>query len=347
MSKVLQKLFIFWAIALPFVVWGGYYEDPKILYFYLGSFFVFLFWIIRILKFKKNFTFTKADQFYLLWIIILLISSFFGIHPFESIVGGSYRHQGVLFFFALWVVGKTVWVLDKHTKKLLVKTIAASVITESLVLLLQYIFGRLYFGKPLGSLGDPNSAAGFLGIGSYFIFDAFPIMTLILPFILIFLTESRAAILSLFPYLIKIKKRLWLLLIPLMLLGIFELSTFKGFSFFENRPTIWKLGIEKILQRPVLGYGAESGEAVYNLAFLENNTPLNSLIIDRAHNLFLDIVMWSGIVGLVPFLFWLWYGFKDSKNINFKLVFASFLLFSFFQPLSIVHWILMIITINI
>lgn len=347
MREKIQNLFIFWIGILPLVVWGGYYEGPKIIYFYGGSFLVFIFWIVRMLKYKKYFVFGRADIFYFLWLVTLLFASALGVHPFQSIVGGSYRHQGVLFFLALLVVGKSVGSLNTSGKNLLSKIIAISVLTESFILVFQYVSGSLYFGKPLGTLGEANAVAGFLGMGSYFVFENFPVFLLFLSFVAILISESRSGILTVVPYLMKIKKSFWLILIPLLLLGVFGLSVIKGFSFFENRPTIWKLGIEKILQKPIFGYGAESGEVVYDLAFSGNNTPLNSLIIDRTHNLFLDVLMWSGVLGLVPFVLWLYYSFRNIKNFTIKLAFVSFILFSFFQPLSVVHWILMIIIVNI
>jgi len=117
-------------------------------------------------------------------------------------------------------------------------------------------------------------------------------------------------------------------------------------SDFENRETYWEMAIKKILQRPFLGYGAESGEKVYDLAFREEKINLEGLIIDRSHNLLLDILLWSGFVGLTFFLFWF-----ISKSINLirnKAWFncyalSGFIFFSMFHPIGVVNWIVLLL----
>lgn len=361
----MQRLFIFWIALLPFILWQGYYEGPKIIYFYIGSFLLFIFWIVETLKFKKYFAFTKADIFYLLWLVVLLVSSIIGVHPFESIIGGSYRHQGVLFFFSLWVVGKTVSTLDKNSDSFLVRALSITIIVESLLMLFQYSFGKLYFGKPLGTIGEANAAAGFLAIGSGFL-DANYLWAIFIVFV-IFLTRSKsglfaALVTNIYLLVGKVSKKKIIFLVSVVLMA----SIAVGYIYLgnkiryliapasslwhlesEDRVLIWRMGIDKILQKPIFGWGAESSEVVFYSSYKESGMPLLGIAIDRAHNLFLDILMWSGVVGLGFFLVWLWKIFKYIKRLNFKLAFFAFLIFSFFQPLSIVHWILIIIIVNI
>jgi len=114
----------------------------------------------------------------------------------------------------------------------------------------------------------------------------------------------------------------------------------------EDRLLFWRMGTRAVTEKPLLGYGAESGEFIYNSLFAREKVNLESLIIDRSHNLFLDIAMWSGIPGLLVFCLWLYFSFRRLTE-DKKFAVLSLLLYSFFQPLSIVHWILLIITINI
>jgi len=88
-----------------------------------------------------------------------------------------------------------------------------------------------------------------------------------------------------------------------------------------------------------LGYGTESDEAIFDKAFYESGFPLSNLMIDRAHNLFLDITLWSGVVGLVFFVGFLIESYKSLED-DHRQMLLSFLIYSMFQPLSVAHWIL-------
>jgi O-antigen ligase len=344
-----SNIYILWISILPFITWGGRFEIPKVLTFLVGGFVISCFWIYRVLVKKYNFDFSKADVFYILWLLTLIISSLFGVHPFDSIVGGSYRHQGFIFFLTLWLMGKTISILEEDKKKLLIKTFAFGILLESLIVLFQMISGHLYFGKPLGTLGEANAVAGFLAIGVFFIYESLPSICILLPFISILFSESRTGILSFLVNLgpmvsrftNKFKRLTWAILVTLTLLLLFIFSEDKLNSFFESRSTFWKLGIESIFQRPVLGYGAETGEYVYEWAFYKTGFPLSNLTVDRSHNLFIDITMWSGFTGLILFVGFLLFSYKNLKTISQKFAFFSFLIYSMFQPLSIIHWILL------
>lgn len=320
-----SKLFIFWLVILPFVVWKNGYEGAKVIYFFFGAACLSVYWIKKILSDLEGFELSKTDKVYFLWLFVLLIASLVGVHPFESIIGGSYRHQGLLFFVGLWLVGKTISILGKSQKKLLVKAVAVSVLIESLIVGLQFIGGSLYFGKALGTLGEPNAVAGFLSIGSYFVFETFPYFTLLFPVAAIMLLQSRSAVLSLLPHFCRLKKRGWLLSGVVVVVVVVAIALSKNVSVFENRPLIWKLGINQVLQRPLFGFGAESGEAVYNIAYKGAGIPLLGLVVDRAHNLFLDVAIWSGLLGLVVFVYWLYLSFCDLGTLNRKLTFLAFL----------------------
>lgn len=344
-----MKLLSLVIILLPFVVWRGYYEGPKIFIFLLIGLGLSIYWIYKILFKREYFLVKKTDYYYLAWLSVLIISSIFGLHPYESIIGGSYRHQGILFFLTLWLVWKTVERFNTKKRDFLNKGIAITILVESVIALLQFIFGNVYFGKPLGTLGEVNALAGTIAIGSYYLFRYFPTGFIIFPLIVVLITGSKSGFISILPNLMVMfknlnsniqKNLLWILLsLGTIIISLVYLKPV--LSPFENRQTIWKLGINEISTRPLLGFGAESGEVVYNNAFNKLNIPLNGLIIDRAHNLFLDITIWSGVVGLMAFIGFLVFRFKNLKNKYQKLCFLSFILYSIFQPLSIVHWLLL------
>lgn len=347
---MLVTFLVIWISVLPLLVWRGGFESAKIFWFFGGSIGLIIFWLYRVLKQNKGFNFSQADIFYLLWLLVLTISSLAGVHPFESIIGGSYRHQGVIFFLALWLMGKTIETLDAKARKKLFRWIGFVVLAEGAIVLHQVAFGKLYLGKPLGTLGEAGAVAGFLAIGSYFVFSSFPKMYLIVPAISIVLTQSRAGVLAfttnigLLTGLLSKKFRFVFIILGIILAGTLAayFSAGKGTSFFENRQIIWKFGLQEALNHPVLGYGAESGEVVYKSAFAKKAIPLEGLIIDRAHNIFLDLSMWSGVIGLILFSSWLYYSYKNLKNSQ-RFAFFSFLIYSMFQPLSVVHWVLLVV----
>jgi O-antigen ligase len=213
--------------------------------------------------------------------------------------------------------------------------------------LAQLISGNLYFGKSLGTLGEANAVAGFLAIGLFFILETFPKFLLFLPIAAIFVEQSRTGVLVLLPVILGYWKKA-LPVLGLLVIGLVVFISFqKGISVFENRPLFWKLGIEKILERPVLGYGAESGEFIYNQAYIKSEMPLNNLIIDRSHNLFLDVAMWSGIIGLIIFVYWFYLSFVNLKDLKKKMAIMSFVIFAMLQPLGVSHWVLLFIILNI
>lgn len=353
--SIFKRFFVVWLTILPFVVWKGTYEGPKVVYFFSGVIFLIIFWVLEVVKEKRSFNFSKADLFYILWLILLLASSLMGSAPFESIIGGSYRHQGFIFFLALWLVGKTVQSFDKYEKFALKKALAWSVLIEGLILFLQYLSGKVYFGHPLGTIGEANSVAGFLAAGSYFVFEFFPKGLGLALGIQIIMEGSRAGVISIATQAIRfgkmfkgpVKKIFIVFLIFSSITALIIMSQEKGNSDVESRQTIWNIGVNQIIKKPFLGYGAETGEAVYDKAFSAVSVSLEGLVIDRTHNVFLDVALWSGITGLFLFTFWLYFSFRNIDGVDKKAALASILVYSFFQPLSIVHWILLMIIVNI
>lgn len=117
-------------------------------------------------------------------------------------------------------------------------------------------------------------------------------------------------------------------------------------SLFENRWLIWNLGIKAVLEKPILGYGAEELIDVYNKQFKEMGRELAGVMVDRSHNLFLDIVLFSGIAGLMVFLKWFWESIEKIKERWRIASIIGFLIFSFFQPLGVAHWVFLIILLS-
>ena len=315
--------FTLWITILPLITWRSYYEIPKVSWLLTGGVFALIYLIVK----YKKIVFYKKDYYFLAWLVILFLSGLLSDDIKTSFLGGSYRHQGVIFFFCLWVVNKVLSFFSKKEKSLLYKGIGFSIIAESVLVLIGY---------RLGSLGDINAVSGFLAIGIYFVYRYLPKWFLVLPVSAMLYNFSKSATLSLLPLLFK---KINILIIVIIIVLGFVIKPIDYSSPFENREVIWNHSISLIKERPLIGYGAESNEKIFKKAFYESGFPLSNLIIDRAHNLFLDVTLWSGLVGLFLFVMFLSESYK-SINPELKKVFLTFLIFSMFQPLSVAHWIL-------
>ena len=357
---------ISWLSTLPFIHFGGSYEGPKVFWFWGGGFVLSLYWINRLIR-NTSLSLKSSDFLFLFWIVLLSVSSLIGVHPVQSIIGGSYRHQGVLFFITLFLVSLTIPVLKIGSRQLLYRAMLAGSVLESLLILYEKLFMNV--ARPIGTFGEPNAVAGFLSVSLYFILYEKRISVLVkglLYFIValtIVATGSRTGlIVSLFillgpviSYFVKRKNNavhLGLILGVVASLGISAYSYVKVVSIlrpvstFENRSEFWQTGVGELKKSPVFGYGAESLEFVYDRAYKRISFPLADLIIDRSHNIFLDVALWSGFVGLCVFLSWLasiLYRGILNHDYHGTVALLAWLLFACFQPVGVVQWLLLIL----
>ncbi len=111
-----------------------------------------------------------------------------------------------------------------------------------------------------------------------------------------------------------------------------ELTNFKKGSAYV-RLELWQTGLESYLKKPILGYGLDNQKEVYvkyydpNLAIYSNP----NVYSDRAHNLILDTLLTSGIIGLLFFIYflrWVYLNLFNSYINNRKYELSAFLLWS-------------------
>ncbi len=344
--------FIFWILTLPFVTFGHIYEGAKIFVFWVGSFLLILYWLI-----KKRAEFIKVlnkwDVWYWIWILLLVTSSIFGIDPMKSIIGGGYRHQGVIFFIALWLVGKSFHLISKKSKIIFNNYFIIAVILQCLLVISQKLFNfDLTNGRPMGTFGEANAVSGFINLGLFFSQNMYFV---ILIFFSNLVLQSRTGIIMFLilitPLLFKSKK-IFILLIMLSLIIVigFSLDRKNSSQFkFEDRGVFNKIAFSAISKRPIFGYGLESGDIVFEQEFKKIGINLEDLMIDRSHNLFLDILIWSGILGLIPFCIWLFGNlveFYRARELKKSIAIIGILFFGILQPLWLVHWIMLFLILN-
>lgn len=195
------------------------------------------------------------------------------------------------------------------------------------------------------------------------------ILTIVISILAIFLSQSRSSIITLAFLIIafslskinspqKLKKITLFSLLPIILL-ILWLNSLINSEFIkpisqnyvengapEKRVYIWKeLGL-LILEKPLTGYGLENIDIAFRSYFksLNFNTlnnasliSLKDLSINRAHSYPLDILLYSGIPGLLLFLILIVNFFKNTKSKFLKLCMLTFLIWSSAQIPSAVH----------
>ncbi len=367
MSSWLIRALIF---LLPLFFWPSpvKFELAKIFLFFSAGFFLVIYLLtnFNLKTFEKYFK--NLDKVWFLWVGILFLSTLINQNFPYGFLEGGYRHQSVIFFFLLGLFVLIAKNLDAKDAKNILKWASLAIIIETLIIYSQWLAIKFnlpilsYNQRPIGTIGEPNAVAGFLALGLPILAFTFqqPLIPILAVILAILLTGSKAGILAViaefvvfvsfwqkkFPY-----KRLILItfLVLTIAVGIFDVYLERYESPFENRWLIWNLGIKAIQEKPILGYGAEGIIKVYDQEFRQINLTLEELAVDRSHNLFLDITLFSGIIGLVIFSLWLWEIIqKLLKRRSWVLIpLVGFLVFSFFQPVGVTHWFYLIFLISL
>lgn len=203
--------------------------------------------------------------------------------------------------------------------------------------------------RAFSSLGQPNYLACWLvmvmPISAYLLYDTKHLtgrilfgVLFFLQLVALFMTGSRSAFLAffivslgwLFLFFYKEKDffRKYFLKIILVVLTLFigfavlllainperfnSLSSLKKGST-SVRIQLWQDGFKAFAYRPLFGYGLENQKEAY-VKYYQPDFALYArpnTYSDRAHNLFLDILLTSGLVGLGAFIYLLWSVFKS------------------------------------
>lgn len=99
----------------------------------------------------------------------------------------------------------------------------------------------------------------------------------------------------------------------------------------EKRILIWDVAVKEFIHRPLFGYGVDSFRYIY-ADYFENHIeagdatayPRKHLIVDRAHNYLLDLLIYSGLAG---FAVWLVIGYISLKNARKSFLLAFFIIY--------------------
>lgn len=338
-------------LITPFlVVYSSYnpYEYPKFLFYGIGTGAILCVTLFRCFSQKISFRFFHSP-FYLLviaYICVVFLANFLGADFVASFWGSPFRHQGFLLllvnvglFFAISLQNKK----DRELAYIVFEKGAVVVAFLLCVFAFWQAFAAfvlhtasipLYQGRIVGTFGNPNSFGGYLVMLLPFLFfvktkhGIYRICLVILVLGAILLTGSRAALLAsvvVFGMYGFLRGKFFVALAFFTLLFLGGLLQSRQ-SQWDNRFIIWQGGWEAFLERPVLGYGQEN--------FAHAFTKVKFYPLDNAHNIFLEVAVTSGIVGLVLFLSILGKAFFQA-NLAIKMSLVAFIIVAQFNPLSI------------
>ena len=98
-----------------------------------------------------------------------------------------------------------------------------------------------------------------------------------------------------------------------------------GFQTFESRASRWKIALKLIEQAPIIGYGSGSEGKILKEKYYQNRMYVSYLNELNAHNEYLSIMLNSGAIGLIIYLYLLTTGFINLFRKR-DFFFASFLI---------------------
>lgn len=329
--------YLFFFLPILFIPAGfEYFETPK--YFFLIFFALLALFVIKFKSIKLTSFSLISFCFYILINLISSIQIFFK----ESFYGLDFLRFNSLLFLIILLVFFIFFAQTKFPKNylnniesyLLVGIFIASTfgIIQFLIMPLNIISMEWYFdGRIVSTLGHPNILAGVIVIG-LILLDRVRLPWVYLTLVLaLVLTFSKTSILIYFLYsFIKYLKKLYLqnrkiavtlglLSLTLVLFiasGLFS-NTYKQiidnqasryqlqrFLLFLNpeqtskdfRFEMWKEGLNAVKDSPLIGYGKGQIIRVVEIPREDN------LLISSTHNLYLDVAIESGLLGLSAFL---------------------------------------------
>ncbi|HBQ50898.1 hypothetical protein A3B42_02915 [Candidatus Daviesbacteria bacterium RIFCSPLOWO2_01_FULL_38_10] len=358
-------------IITPFQSYG--YELSRILFFiFLTSLSGFLWlWLAHRKKIKLRWNKVKITS--LIFVIILLFTSLLGIDPVFSLLGKEPYFQGWVIYVYLWLFSVMVATTPIEPKKWIIALSLSSIIV-SFVAIRQFVeinflghFIPAYAGRVVSTFGQPNFYSGFLLLTLPFIpRKGWWPAVIGLNMVAIFLSESRAAMIILLLmvswwFLAKFKNYPKKLFIPIILLVLlfFPLALQPSIQTIfrqeqsnpESRYYIWPVMGKIAKENFFRGIGLENIDIAWSNFFEKINWNSNrissdynpffynlkDLVVDRAHIYFLDVLLFSGIIGLLGYIGLISIVFIKMKS---KILISSLLIYlvwSQFQNQSIVH----------
>lgn len=347
---------------IPYTIWEYVFVRGLVFYTLSGAL-IFLA-AVYLYKNKQGASFFATRLFWaiLIFVAARIIAGFLGVDPKTSFFGRELRMDGNIGYLALfaWLISLLLFFDGKNAWRRLFKVSVIAAFIASVFAIIQAFFpenesfisgkaaGLSFWAYDLfGSLGNPIFLAGYLlphiflslflvreapGKSKYFWLFAAAFFIII-----IFLTKTRGAIVSLFAaavfflivsaiwFLVRNKKRFKkyllfslpilaasALLVKLLLFwtdikGLFSLAGTAATRFI-----LWKIGLLGFLDKPIFGWGPENFSYIfskfYNPALLRYS--FYETWADKPHNQFVEILSGTGLIGFLAFAAIFFFAFR-------------------------------------
>ncbi len=356
--RALDAVIAVWIALLPFALWNGAYEPVKAYVWLAGGVLVSFRFMVTLSADTR--AAALIDGRLWAWIAWTGIVGVLTNGPASAMSGSDFRHQGILFFFIFSLV--MAWAADTGNRAVhaLRTALPISVLIQSVIILLQFFLWdgwRSYAYKgPPGTLGEPNAAAAFLVSGLFFLpgtvrHPAYRTAIIASVTMSLAVLRSYTAWAMFFVWLVTViphgrtgwirRNTLVLTVLAAVLIGAAVVSIPKPVTEMESRYWLWRMAVRTVSERPVTGYGPDAASGALTAMFDRSGHPLMGVVAERAHNILLDILLWSGIVGLGLFVNWLVrFVTRHSRHPYRMGAIASWLLYAMFHPVGAVHWLM-------
>lgn len=313
-----------------------------------------------------------------LFLAIFILASFTGINLHRSFWSTNERMTGILtmlHLLAFFMVLSSVWRERKDWERALGVSVIVGVILSVYILL-----GDEVSTRGGGTIGNTSFMAAYLLFDVFFaiillfakrgLWQIFAGVSLLIMTPVLLNSTGRGAIVAflgglfllglgylLFSQKTILKRVAWVIILVLVISGIVLAMIQPAFVTNEvgvtlkemkSRFVVWESGWKGFLERPILGWGPENFIVVFSKYF--NSCMFlpecgNEIWFDRVHNIVLDTLVTTGIVGLLSYLAIFVvaiYGLlkltprlTERKNIFFPLGLIVVLLSYFFQNLLV------------
>ncbi|MBI4035768.1 O-antigen ligase family protein [Candidatus Daviesbacteria bacterium] len=334
-------LFVFLVFALPLVFFPYTYlafEMPKVFLLYLFT--VSTPFLLLKSGYRLG-NFSKVYLLYLVFFAWIILTAALGLSFGQSFLGSYFRWQGIITwicYFVLFFISAKLFENPHFKKYTCYAILIASTVTALLAITqfaLYWFDGNttqlLYNRRVISTFGQPNFLGAYLVMSLPFTWlllkqanlkqKGLIGLGLIIIILGILSTTSRSAYLGLiflaliwgiFHYRLLLAGIIASIILLTILANLFPLLVFNEWYRFkidttskwtaENRLLIAQRSVQLVLQKPLTGYGLENFSLAFPAVVNSQDLGLKDIVVDSSHNLFLDLAVQLGLVGLGLFL---------------------------------------------
>lgn len=324
-----------WSLTLFFILMPLVYsprgavpfEVPKIFFFYL---FVYVFLLLgftaSIIENRSKRYDKKLLFLLLLFIVVQIVASVFGVNVWKSWTGNLFRSDGLLseLHFFVFVCCVAFFWKNKYNRALVggiaggALLVSSWAVFEGVEKLSGLLTSEFWQGGVGVSFGNPIFLGGYLVVAlpfvwrfsqSKYFFYLVKYVLIAIPIAAIICTHSLISVAGVFIWIVieaglkLLSKKYFLLIIGLLF--VISYGVIWGWDIYS--PTLIAESRSRILpklmlaasKRPLLGYGLANVDTAFASVQWPKNLVIESDIhLDKAHSILLEILVTSGIIGV-------------------------------------------------